>query len=99
MHKLLRTDGSVTELRPRMSMDEIAALIGAEVLCTVPLRHMGDNPLHVMLVDDNGIAKGRRFNPQASVLYRMNCTPAAAKAAVILGDAVVIEDYAPGDDD
>lgn len=91
MHKLLRTDGSAADVRPGITIDEICTMIKAECLDTVPLRHMGTDPLHVMLVDDVGLTTGKPFNAQATMLYRMNRAPGFTGR--IHGDAVVIEDY------
>jgi hypothetical protein len=51
--KLIRTDGTTKVLPPGMSMRAIRELIGAESLDTVALHHLGE-PLHVMLIDDDG---------------------------------------------
>jgi hypothetical protein len=53
MRKLIRADGTSEELAETPSMWQIHRLIGAETLDVVKLRHLGE-PLHVMLVDDNG---------------------------------------------
>jgi hypothetical protein len=51
--KLIKTDGTETDLPEPINMDQILALISARTPCTVNLRSMG-HPLHVMVLDDDG---------------------------------------------
>lgn len=44
--------------------------------------------VHVMLVDDNGIAKGRPVNPNATVLYHDVCRPGTTHQ--ICGDVAIV---------
>lgn len=94
--ELLHSDGRIVPLAPSapMSMSQIGALIGAACLDVVALRHLG-NPLHVLVVDDQGHPKGLPVNAAATVLYHANCIPGATH--VIRGDAVVLpdDDFAP----
>ncbi len=53
IRKLFRTDGTSMDLPKGMDWDALKNLMGADTIDTVILRHMG-NPMHVMLVDDNG---------------------------------------------
>lgn len=53
LRRLIRTDGTSQELPQGLSWPELYALMGAETFDTVSLHHLGD-PLHVMLVDDDG---------------------------------------------
>jgi hypothetical protein len=106
MRKLIRTDGSTMELPAGLTMEELSALIGAELCDVVSLRHLGE-PLHVMLVDDAGyetslhqrgpghfeLVTGRArkpINAEATALYRANCEPGATDE--IVGDVVVVPD-------
>lgn len=71
------------------TMAECHKLIGADVLDTVNLRHMG-HPLHVMLVDDQGHSKRLPVNVEATRLYHKNCRPNTTHT--IRGDVVVVPD-------
>ena len=53
IRRIIRTDGTQTDLPNPVSTTEIRRLIGAETLDTVTLKHMGE-PLHVMCVNDDG---------------------------------------------
>lgn len=53
IRKLIRTDGTTVELQRGVSWETIHQLLGATSVDTVNLRHLGQ-PLHVMIVDDNG---------------------------------------------
>ena len=53
MRAVIRCDGSIEHLDKPVSITEVCKLIGASTLDTVALHHMGD-PLHVMMVDDDG---------------------------------------------
>lgn len=90
MRRLFRTDGSAEDLPSRRSMSNLQAMIGATVGCTVTLRHMGNNPLHVMICDDLGHQKGLPVNEQATKLYWANCRPGTTHE--IRGDVVVVPD-------
>lgn len=94
MRKLIRADGSTTAVPPGRPMEWLRTLIKADTLDTVSLRHMG-HPLHVMLVDDNGHAKGLPVNVEATKLYHANCVKGTQH--VIRGDVVVVpdDDFAP----
>lgn len=89
MRKLIRADGSTMALPKRQSMEWLRQLIGADTLDTVNLRHLG-RPTHVMLVDDNGHAKGRPVNAEATRLYLANCRPGTVHE--IVGDVVIVPD-------
>jgi hypothetical protein len=87
--RLIRADGSCELLSARLSMAAIRTMIRADGLDTVNLRHLG-HPLVVMLVDDNGQAKGLPVNRIATSLYWANCVPGTDHQ--IRGDVVVVED-------
>jgi hypothetical protein len=107
---LIRTDGTITHLAEPVSFEKIHQLIGADMCDTVALRHMGE-PLHVMLLDDNGyetkaiehdgyvevrpIRALKPINEEATRLYLLNCLPGTTHQ--IVGDVVIVpdEDYAP----
>ena len=89
MRKIIRTDGTTTDLAQRLPMAQISASINADTLDTVVLRHMG-HPMHVMVVDDSGHTKGLPVNEEATRLYRFNCLPGATHQ--IRGDVVVVPD-------
>jgi hypothetical protein len=104
--KLIRADGTSEEIPPGKSMADLRALIGAQGIDTVNLRHMGE-PLHVMLVDDKGyetemVEKGsghfelrptkarKPVNAEATKLYLANCRPGTTHQ--IVGDVIVVPD-------
>lgn len=87
--KLIRVDGTETELVGPHAMNDLLQLIGAETFDTVAMRHMGA-PLHIMLVDDEGFLKGLPVNVKATELYHANCKPGATHQ--INGDVVVVPD-------
>ena len=89
MRKIIRTDGTTTDLAQRLPMAQISASINADTLDTVVLRHMG-HPLHVMVVDDSGHTKGLPVNEEATRLYHFNCLPGTTHQ--IRGDVVVVPD-------
>jgi hypothetical protein len=102
---LIRTDGSSEVLPANTSMDEVRRLIGADAIDTVALHHLGQ-PLHVMLVDDNGwetetveignqihlkpVRARKPVNKSATSLYWLNCQPGTTHQ--IVGDVVVLPD-------
>jgi hypothetical protein len=53
MRKIIRTDGTEQLLERPHTMTQLKRLIGCDTLDSVTLHHMGE-PLHVMLLDDNG---------------------------------------------
>lgn len=89
MRAVIKTDGSNVQLPEPKTMKACHALIGADTLDTVTLRHMG-YPMHVMLVDDAGHSKGLPVNTEATRLYHMNCRPGTTHT--IRGDVVVVPD-------
>lgn len=89
IRQVLRTDGSSQELPAGKSMEELAALIGAEVLDVVQLRSLGE-PLHVMLLDDLGYSKHLPVNVEATKLYLAQCIPGTTHK--IRGDVVIVPD-------
>jgi hypothetical protein len=94
MRALIKADGTRRELVGPHAMADLRAMIGADSLDTVNLRHLG-HPPQVMLVDDLGHAKGLPVNVQATQLYLANCRPGTPH--VIRGDVVVVpdDDFAP----
>lgn len=89
MRALLKADGTTVAMDTPKTMAECHKLIGADVLDTVNLRHMG-HPLHVMLVDDQGHSKRLPVNVEATRLYHKNCRPNTTHT--IRGDVVVVPD-------
>lgn len=67
----------------------LSALIGADLVDTVRLRHLG-RPVIVMFVDDLGHQRLRPVNDAATQLYRANCVPGTTH--VIRGDVVICPD-------
>lgn len=70
-------------------MSDLCALIGADTIDVVSLRHMGE-PRHVMLVDDGGHESRRPVNHEATRLYWANCRPGTTHQ--IVGDVVIAPD-------
>lgn len=87
--KLIRVDGTETELVGPHAMADIRQMIGADALTSIWMKHMGV-PLHIMLVDDEGFLKGLPVNVKATELYHANCKPGATHQ--INGDVVVVPD-------
>lgn len=90
MRKLIRTDGVIIKLPQPLTFRQVEELIKADILDTVLLKHMGE-PAHVMLVDDLGHAKDRPVNPDATLLYWLNCRK-DSNPQPIVGDVVVCPD-------
>lgn len=88
--RVIRADGSVIPLPKPLAIESIRQMIGADVLHVVSLRHLGE-PLQVMLVDDNGIARGLPVNEQASAIYADSCRKTGV-VPKIYGDACVTSD-------
>ena len=86
MRELIRASGVREPILRPIDIREVAALIGADTLDTVNLRH-GDR---VMLVDDAGHAKGLPINEVATHLYHSVCRPGTTHP--IRGDVVVTFD-------
>jgi hypothetical protein len=103
--RLIRADGSEQEIG-KLSSSEIRALIGAECLDCVSLRHLGA-PLQVLVVDDAAFevemikhddghfelrpTRARKpINEAATRLYHANCR--AGTVHQIAGDAIVCPD-------
>lgn len=87
--KLIRVDGTETELIGPHALRDITQMIGADTLVVVKLRHMGE-PLHTMLVDGDGYLKGLPTNVKATQLYHANCRPGTTRP--ICGDVVIVPD-------
>ena len=111
VRKVIKTDGTETDLIGPTSLRDVAKIIGAETLDTVIMRHMG-NPMHVMLVDDAGwefeavevspghiehrtIRPRKPINAKATELYLKNMRPGTTHE--IAGDVVILpdEDFGP----
>lgn len=89
IRKLIRADGTETELHGPHSIQDVQTMIGADTLDTVMLRSLGD-PLHVMLVDDTGMIDGKPVNVRATALYHAQCRP--GNPYQIHGDVVIVPD-------
>lgn len=94
MRALIKADGTRRELVGPHAIGDVRAMICADTLDTVMLRHLG-SPLQVMLVDDAAYSKGLPVNAEATKLYHANCVPGTQH--VIRGDVVVLpdDDFAP----
>jgi len=92
MRRLIRCDGTETNLDGPQSTTTIRALIraliGADALDTVQLRHLGRGI--VMFVDDLGHSKNLPVNAKATELYLKNCYPGTTHQ--IRGSVVVTLD-------
>ena len=70
MAKLIKTDGSVTDVAPKngkdFKLDELRELIGCEYIeiVRVPLTHG-----KILIVDEEGKLNGKEFNERATVIY------------------------------
>lgn len=83
--KLIRVSGTEEAIVGRPSISGIEAAIGADCLDTVNLRDG-----RVMLVDDNGMAKGLPVNEKATGLYHGVCRPGTTHQ--IRGDVAIVHD-------
>jgi hypothetical protein len=86
MRKIIRTDGTETDLAARQSIDQIKKLISADTLDTVTLR----DRVHVMLVDDQGHQKRLPVNHKATDYYWHRC--GKPNDHYIRGDVVIVPD-------
>lgn len=89
VRKLLRANGTSETFFAPIKIDKLREMVGCNAFHAVSLWHMGE-PLHVMLVDDNGLAKRLPVNVEATELYRANCKLGAR--GVIVGDVVIVPD-------
>lgn len=85
IRKVIRVDGTVTELTGPISIREAQRLINADAIDTVLLR----DRIHVMLVDDTGMIDGLPVNAEATRLYQER---APYSPHSIHGDVVVLPD-------
>lgn len=86
IRKLIKTDGTETDLPAKVSRQEIVKLIGAETLDSFMLK----DRKHVALVDDLGHLKGLPFNKKATAMYWERC--GGEVDHVVVGDVVVVPD-------
>ncbi|KCB24871.1 hypothetical protein [Bordetella hinzii] len=86
IRKLIRADGTVTELNGPHAIEDVRSMIGADALDIVRLA----DRVHVMLVDDLGHPKGLAVNAEATRLYHEVCIPGTTHP--IRGDVVVVPD-------
>lgn len=82
--KLVRADGTDTELHGPHALIDVRQMIGADVLEIVSLGYRG----HAMLVDQSAAAKGLPVNATASHLYQSS----RSDARPIHGDVVIVPD-------
>lgn len=87
--KLIRTDGTETLLNEPLTVNQIAALIGADTLDSFAVRN-GSQELFAVMVDDLGYRKELPANVTATGLYWSICKPGTAHK--ILGDVVLVPD-------
>jgi hypothetical protein len=90
--KLIRADGTEIELHGPHALADVRQMIGADTLDTVRLA----DRCHVMLLDDEGHAKGLPVNETATRRYQDVCIPGTTWQ--IRGDVVIVpdSDYARG---
>lgn len=86
IRKLIRADGTETELHGPHAIQDVAQMIGATTVGAIRLR----DRVHVMLVDDDGQAKELPVNAEATRLYHEVCVPGTTWQ--IVGDVVVVPD-------
>lgn len=86
IRKLMRADGTETELHGPHALRDIAQMIGADTLGTILLA----DRKHVMLVDDDGHLKHLAVNEEATRLYHAVCVPGTTWP--IVGDVVIVPD-------
>lgn len=86
IRRLIRSDGVIKAVLYPFTRADVARLIGADTLNTVSLA----DGLHVMLVDDSGIAKCLPVNAEATRLYLQRCREGTTYQ--ILGDVVILPD-------
>lgn len=93
VRKIIRVDGTEEPIEASKSVVALAKRIGAELIDTVQLRHLGSQGW-VMLVDDTGLIDGKPINETATALYHCNCKPGTTHP--ICGDVVIVldEDFA-----
>jgi hypothetical protein len=105
IRKIIRTDGTEEPFDAPRKIGDLCKAIGAGLIDTVQLRHLG-LPVHVMLVDDNGwetksvekpngvelvpVRARKPVNEKATALYLANCRPGTTHQ--IVGDVVVCPD-------
>jgi hypothetical protein len=90
IRKLIRTDGTVADVPPGQSIEDLRDLIGAQALDTVTLHRLGAQRPHVMLVDDRAYHKYLPVNVEATKLYLAQCRPGTKYK--IRGDVVIVPD-------
>ena len=86
---LLRADGEKSTIEPG-TMTEYRRALNAAAVDVVALRHLGADPLYVMLLDDLGHDKALPVNAEATRLYHANCKPNTTHT--IRGDVVIAPD-------
>lgn len=91
MRKIIRTDGTEEPIDGPQSYSAIESMIGADTTDNVTLV----DRIHVMILDDNGIAKDLPINEKATALYLERCRPGTTHQ--IRGDVVIVpdSDFAP----
>jgi len=83
--QVLYADGRIVDLPGPVSVEQVAELIGAETLDCIML---GDG-VTVMMLDDNGLARGLPENYAATILYRARIRCGNGS---IVGDVVIAPD-------
>lgn len=86
IRKLIRADGTETDLHGPHAIADVEQMIGAEALDIVRLA----DRVHVMLLDDLGQPKGLPINAEATRLYHEVCRPGTTHQ--IRGDVVIVPD-------
>ena len=87
IRKLIRADGTETDLHGPHAMQDVKQMIGATTVGAIRLR----DRVHVMLVDDDGYDKELPVNAEATRLYHEVCLPGTTWQ--IVGDVVIVPDF------
>ena len=87
--RLIRATGAVRDLAQPLTLTEIRAKLGTEVLEGITLVHWG-LPLHTMLMREQPGRKNARVNTEATTLYRANSKPGSKRQ--IRGDVLIVPD-------
>jgi len=91
LRRLIRANGETADFVAPLSIADIEAIIGADVVDSVLLA----DRVHVMVVDDQGHPKGLPLNETATHLYWDRC--GGITDHYIVGDVVIVpdSDFAP----
>jgi hypothetical protein len=85
--KIIRTDGTETDIEGKPTIRDLYAAIGCTCADTVTLDHKKRT---VMFVDDTGMIDGKPVNGKATALYHSVCRPGTLHQ--IHGDVAIVND-------